>query len=49
MTSQLDETKKLMGALVRMKPKPHEAMKVGKPAKQTHVKRKRVKKTEKTK
>jgi hypothetical protein len=26
----LDETKKLMGALVRMKPKPHEEMKVGK-------------------
>ena len=28
--SDLDETKKLMGALVRMEPKPHEAMKVGK-------------------
>ncbi len=29
----LDETKRLMGALVRMKPKPHEEMKVGKKAK----------------
>jgi hypothetical protein len=28
--SQLDATKKLMGALVRMKPKPHEEMKLGK-------------------
>jgi len=26
----LDETKRLMGALVRMKPKPHEEMKLGK-------------------
>ena len=26
----LDSTKRLMGALVRMKPKPHEEMKVGK-------------------
>jgi len=26
----LDDTKRLMGALVRMKPKPHEEMKVGK-------------------
>ena len=26
----LNETKQLMGALVRMKPKPHEDMKVGK-------------------
>jgi hypothetical protein len=26
----LSETKQLMGALVRMKPKPHEDMKVGK-------------------
>lgn len=30
--AKLDETKKLMGALVRMKPKPHEEMKVGKKA-----------------
>jgi hypothetical protein len=29
MTS-LEETKKLMGALVRMKPKPHEEMKIRK-------------------
>jgi hypothetical protein len=27
---ELDQTKRLMGALVRMKPKPHEEMKVGK-------------------
>ena len=27
---RLDETKRLMGALVRMKPRPHEEMKVGK-------------------
>jgi hypothetical protein len=27
---ELDDTKRLMGALVRMKPKPHEEMKVGK-------------------
>jgi hypothetical protein len=26
----IEKTKKLMGALVRMKPKPHEEMKVGK-------------------
>jgi hypothetical protein len=30
--TELDETKRLMGALVRMKPKPHEEMKVGKPS-----------------
>lgn len=29
MSHKLDETKKLMGALVRMKPKPHEEMKMG--------------------
>lgn len=28
--SSLEKTKALMGALVRMKPKPHEDMKVGK-------------------
>ena len=28
--TDLDETKRLMGALVRMKPKPHEDMKLGK-------------------
>ncbi|MET3841572.1 hypothetical protein ABIE49_003650 [Bradyrhizobium sp. OAE829] len=29
----METTKQLMGALVRMKPKPHEEMKVGKKAK----------------
>jgi hypothetical protein len=29
-TSKLAETKRLMGALLRMKPKPHEDMKLGK-------------------
>jgi hypothetical protein len=29
-SNDLKETKRLMGALVRMKPKPHEDMKVGK-------------------
>ena len=29
----IEATKRLMGALVRMKPKPHEEMKVGKKAK----------------
>jgi hypothetical protein len=28
--SDLSQTKQLMGALVRMKPKPHEEMKIGK-------------------
>lgn len=28
--SDLEKTKNLMGALVRMKPKPHEEMKLGK-------------------
>ena len=31
----LESTKRLMGALVRMKPKPHEEMKVGKKTKKT--------------
>jgi hypothetical protein len=31
--SQLDATKKQMGLLVRLKPRPHEDMKVGKKAK----------------
>jgi len=30
MSKSLEETKKLMSSLVRMKPKPHEEMKVGK-------------------
>ena len=35
---ELDDTKRLMGALVRMKPKPHEEMKVGKPTKKQNAK-----------
>jgi hypothetical protein len=35
----LDDTRKLMGALVRMKPKPHEEMKVGKSAKKKAAKK----------
>jgi hypothetical protein len=31
----LDDTKRLMGALMRMKPKPHEDMKIGKKAKKS--------------
>jgi hypothetical protein len=38
--NDLDETKRLMGALVRMKPKPHEDMKVGKKAKKAKRKKK---------
>lgn len=44
MSRSLEETKKLMGSLVRMKPKPHEEMKIGKKEK---PKKKRV--TEATK
>jgi hypothetical protein len=29
--NQIDETKRLIGALLRMPPKPHSAMKLGKP------------------
>lgn len=29
-SEEIEETKRLMGALVRMKPKPHEDMKLGK-------------------
>jgi hypothetical protein len=36
----LEQTKSLMGALVRMKPKPHEEMKVGKKAKKSQPKKK---------
>jgi hypothetical protein len=39
----VEETKRLMGALVRMKPKPHEEMTVGKRA----AKKRRVKKSAK--
>jgi hypothetical protein len=40
----VEETKRLMGALVRMKPKPHEEMKVGKkkqPSKKSSERKKR--------
>jgi len=40
MSKSLEETKRLMGALVRMKPKPHEDMKVGKKAKKAKPKKK---------
>jgi hypothetical protein len=30
-TPELDAAKRLMGALIRMPPKPHEEMKIGKP------------------
>jgi hypothetical protein len=36
----IQRTKALMNALVRMKPKPHEDMKVGKKAKKSKVKKK---------
>jgi len=38
-SQELDKTKALMGALVRMKPKPHEDMKVGKKAKKKSVRK----------
>jgi hypothetical protein len=34
-SEKLNETKRLMGALLRMKPKPHEDMKVGKKKKKS--------------
>jgi hypothetical protein len=37
-SDDLKATKKLMGSLVRMKPKPHEEMKIGKKAKPTKKK-----------
>lgn len=37
----IEKTKQLMGALVRMKPKPHEEMKVGKKAKKKPTPKKR--------
>jgi hypothetical protein len=39
-SSDLEKTKALMGSLVRMKPKPHEDMKVGKKAKKAKPKKK---------
>jgi hypothetical protein len=39
-TDELEATKRLMSALVHMKPKPHEEMKVGKKAKKEKAKSK---------
>jgi hypothetical protein len=39
-SKEMEQTKRLMGALVRMKPKPHEEMKVGKKAKKSKKKAK---------
>jgi hypothetical protein len=39
-SAELEKTKRLMGALVRMKPKPHEDMKIGKKAKPVKPKKK---------
>jgi hypothetical protein len=36
---ELERTKRLMGSLVRMKPKPHEEMKVGKKKKPSKSKK----------
>jgi len=48
-SDDLKETKALMGALVRMKPKPHEDMKVGsKPKKAKSVSKKRASSKPKT-
>jgi hypothetical protein len=38
----LDKTIKLMGALMRMKPKPHEDMKIGKKKKAKKASKKRI-------
>jgi hypothetical protein len=43
MKKSLEDTKRLMGALVRMPPKPHEAMKAGKTTKKKKASPKRVK------
>ena len=40
MASALEKTKSLMGALVRMKPKPHDEMKLGKKAKKKKTRKK---------
>jgi hypothetical protein len=40
---ELEETKRLMGALVRMKPKQHEEMKLSRPKKAAKKKRSRKK------
>lgn len=43
---RIEDTKRLMGALVRMKPKPHEAMKVGKKKKKQRSKSKKAKRVD---
>jgi hypothetical protein len=48
MPDDLKGTKNLMGALVRMKPKPHEDMKVGKPKKSKPSAKKRASSKRKT-
>jgi hypothetical protein len=40
-SNEIEETKRLMGALVRMKPKPHDEMKIGKAKKTSKNRRKR--------
>jgi hypothetical protein len=40
---QTEQTKRLMGALVRMKPKPHEEMKVSKKKKRVAPERRKAK------
>jgi hypothetical protein len=40
----IEKTKSLMGALVRMKPKPHDEMKIGKKAKKSKKSKKSKKK-----
>lgn len=38
----IDETKRLMGALIRMKPKPHEDMKIRAPSRKRTKRKKKV-------
>jgi hypothetical protein len=40
-SKEIEATKNLMGALVRMKPKPHDEMKMGKKAKKAAKRKKR--------
>jgi hypothetical protein len=40
-SKDIEATKHLMGALVRMKPKPHEEMKIGKKAKSKRASKKK--------
>jgi hypothetical protein len=44
-SKEIQATKNLMGALVRMKPKPHDEMKVGKKAKRAATVKRALKKT----